>query len=302
MAARRLLDDATGGRALRTARGAPAEPPRRRAPSYLPATRVARVRLRPAASFIDAVEAFGERLAAVQLGVPGPGRRPGVTSTWPCARAAWQNILRAALPGERDPLPHAFGAYCAGVGVNAVIPARAGDLMKMFLVRRAVPNAGYATLTGSLVCETVVDCSSRSGAADLGAVRRGPAGRAAPATSRRSTSRWRCGTRSGRLRSSRAILVLVVMLLAGGCARSGASSAAAWRSCGPRARYLRSVVELPGGRLGLPGRRRGVLPARLRRPRDASTAALIVQVAGSLGGLFPATPGRPRARSRRCSW
>ena len=57
------------------------------------------------------------------------------------------------------------------------------------------------------------------------------------------------------------------------------------------ARYLRSVVTLPGDRLGLP--RRAPRPASWWRSasRPRSSAALTVMVAGSLGGLFPATPG-----------
>ncbi len=69
----------------------------------------------------------------------------------------WQAILRAALPGERMPYRTAFGAYCAGVGVNAAIPARASDLVKVFLVKRRTPSAGYPTLAGTLVAETLFD-------------------------------------------------------------------------------------------------------------------------------------------------
>ena len=113
-------------------------------------------------AFIDAVQAFGERLAAVHWGFLVLAASLGVMNLALRSRA-WQNILRAALPGELIRYRTAFGAYCAGVGVNAVIPARAGDLVKMYVMRRAVPNAGYATLTGSLVCETIVDVFIASG-------------------------------------------------------------------------------------------------------------------------------------------
>jgi uncharacterized membrane protein YbhN (UPF0104 family) len=69
----------------------------------------------------------------------------------------WQNILRAALPGVTVRYRSAFGAYCGGVGVNAIIPARVGDLVKILLIRRGVPEAPYPLLAGSLVAETVFD-------------------------------------------------------------------------------------------------------------------------------------------------
>src|SRR5688572_11078997 len=101
-------------------------------------------------SFVDAVEAFGERLAAVHWTYLLAAAGLGVLNLALRSRA-WQGILRAALPEARIRYRTAFGAYCAGDGVNAVLPARAGDLMKMYLIRRSTPTAGYATLTGSLV-------------------------------------------------------------------------------------------------------------------------------------------------------
>ncbi len=41
--------------------------------------------------------------------------------------------------------------------MNAIIPARAGDIMKMFLLKRSTRDAHYPTLVGSLVTETVFD-------------------------------------------------------------------------------------------------------------------------------------------------
>ena len=106
--------------------------------------------------FIDAVQAFGERLAAVHWGFLAGAVAFGVLNLALRSRA-WQGILRAALPLERLRYRTVFGAYCAGVGVNAVIPARAGDVVKMFLVRRRAPTARYPVLVGSLVCETLID-------------------------------------------------------------------------------------------------------------------------------------------------
>jgi len=70
---------------------------------------------------------------------------------------AWRNILAAAYPDSRVRWRSVFGAYVAGAGVNAVVPVRGGDLLKLFLVRRRVEGATYATLGASLLVETLVD-------------------------------------------------------------------------------------------------------------------------------------------------
>jgi glycosyltransferase 2 family protein len=70
---------------------------------------------------------------------------------------AWQAILRASYPESRLRLRSVFGAYVAGVGVNAVLPARGGDLVKLYLVRHRAPETRYPTLAATLVVETMLD-------------------------------------------------------------------------------------------------------------------------------------------------
>ena len=50
------------------------------------------------------------------------------------ARASF-NILRAAYPTEQIEFRQIWGAYFAGYGFNAVIPARGGDVVRLFLTR-----------------------------------------------------------------------------------------------------------------------------------------------------------------------
>ena len=71
--------------------------------------------------------------------------------------SAWRNILIAARPGERFRWRTVTGAYLAGVGVNAVVPARGGDLVKLYLVHRSVPKTPYATIVSTLLAETLFD-------------------------------------------------------------------------------------------------------------------------------------------------
>ena len=50
-----------------------------------------------------------------------------------------------------------FGAYAAGVGVNSVVPARGGDVVKLYLVKQRLRDASYATLAPTLIVETLFD-------------------------------------------------------------------------------------------------------------------------------------------------
>jgi uncharacterized membrane protein YbhN (UPF0104 family) len=74
------------------------------------------------------------------------------------ARAwAWRNVLRAAYPEAQIPFMRLAGAYLAGAGVNAILPARAGDVTKVFLVKRQVPGSTYPAVTSSFLVQTIFD-------------------------------------------------------------------------------------------------------------------------------------------------
>jgi uncharacterized membrane protein YbhN (UPF0104 family) len=76
------------------------------------------------------------------------------------ARAwAWRNVLRAAYPDQRIAFLPLSAAYLAGAGINAVIPAHAGDVTKVFLVKRQIPNSSYPAVTSSFLVQTVFDTS-----------------------------------------------------------------------------------------------------------------------------------------------
>jgi uncharacterized membrane protein YbhN (UPF0104 family) len=70
---------------------------------------------------------------------------------------AWRNILAAAYPRENVRWRSVFAAYTAGVGVNAVIPARSGDLLKLYIVKQRVPGSSYPTLASSLLADGITD-------------------------------------------------------------------------------------------------------------------------------------------------
>jgi uncharacterized membrane protein YbhN (UPF0104 family) len=77
------------------------------------------------------------------------------------ARAwAWRNVLRAAYPDAQISFLRLSGAYLVGAGINAILPARAGDVTKVFLVKRQVPNSSYPAVTSSFLVQTIFDVTA----------------------------------------------------------------------------------------------------------------------------------------------
>jgi uncharacterized membrane protein YbhN (UPF0104 family) len=74
------------------------------------------------------------------------------------ARAwAWRNVLQAAYPRQQIAFLPLSAAYLAGAGINAVVPAHAGDVTKVFLVKRQIPDSSYPAVTSSFLVQTVFD-------------------------------------------------------------------------------------------------------------------------------------------------
>jgi uncharacterized membrane protein YbhN (UPF0104 family) len=106
--------------------------------------------------FFHAVRVFGDHLAAVKWQFLALALGLHVLKL--LFRAiAWRTILRASYPDRTIRFWTTFGAYIAGVGVNSVVPARGGDLVKLYLIKHRIPDAKYATLTPTLVTETIFD-------------------------------------------------------------------------------------------------------------------------------------------------
>jgi uncharacterized protein (TIRG00374 family) len=107
-------------------------------------------------SFFDAVDKFFANLAEVRLGALVLGLLLfGVYLTLR-SRASF-HILRAAYPAERFRFRDVWGAYFAGYGFNAVIPARGGDVVRLFLTKTSVPNSSYPAVAATFVVELIFD-------------------------------------------------------------------------------------------------------------------------------------------------
>ena len=70
----------------------------------------------------------------------------------------WFNILRAAYPDAGSLRARDVAcAYLAGAGLNAVLPARSGDVLKLFMVHRKLPSSRYSTLAATFLPETLFE-------------------------------------------------------------------------------------------------------------------------------------------------
>jgi uncharacterized membrane protein YbhN (UPF0104 family) len=112
-------------------------------------------------SFFDAVDSFVSNLASVR---PVPlllGLLFFTAYLTLRARASF-NILRAAYPTEHFNFREIWGAYFAGYGFNAVIPARGGDVVRLFLTKTSIPNSSYPAVAASFVVELGYDIAMGS--------------------------------------------------------------------------------------------------------------------------------------------
>jgi glycosyltransferase 2 family protein len=79
-----------------------------------------------------------------------------------CTSMAWRNILAAAYPDQTIRRLPIVGAYLAGVGVNAIVPVRAGDAVRIVLAHRAVPESTYTTVVSSTLVLAIFDITAAS--------------------------------------------------------------------------------------------------------------------------------------------
>jgi uncharacterized membrane protein YbhN (UPF0104 family) len=74
------------------------------------------------------------------------------------ARArGWHNIVRVAYPADRIRFREVLAAFLVGVGVSACFPARAGQLVRLRLLRTRVASSTFPGLVATLLAESVFD-------------------------------------------------------------------------------------------------------------------------------------------------
>jgi uncharacterized membrane protein YbhN (UPF0104 family) len=108
--------------------------------------------------FFDAAGQFFSNLADIQWGALALGLLCfGIYLT--IRSRAFYNVLRAAYPTERIEFKRIWGAYIAAYGFNNVVPARGGDVIKLFLVKTSIPNSTYSAIAAAFFVEFGFDAS-----------------------------------------------------------------------------------------------------------------------------------------------
>lgn len=109
-------------------------------------------------SFVKAAGQFFSDLAAVHWGALALGLAFfGLNLT--LRSRAFFHSLRAAYPAVRFQWRRIWGAYVAAVGFNNVVPARGGDVIKLFLSRSSIPNSSYPTVAAAFFVESIFDAT-----------------------------------------------------------------------------------------------------------------------------------------------
>jgi glycosyltransferase 2 family protein len=241
---------------------------------------------------IDAIQVFFDHLADVALLPLALGLGLHVVKTM-CTSRAWRNVIAAAYPDERVRWRSIWGAYLAGVGVNAIVPARGGDVLRLFLAHRAVPVATYTTLASTYLVmamfDTVVALAIFGYALTLGVL---PSIHTLPHLPSFDFS-WL-------FRHREVNNVLIVVLLAGLVAFGvwahwriedfWARVRQAFSVTRPVTRYLRRVAFWQACDWGLRFATIWCFLAAFHVPQTARNA-LLVQVTQSIATLAPVTPG-----------
>ncbi|MGI8803683.1 MAG: lysylphosphatidylglycerol synthase transmembrane domain-containing protein [Solirubrobacteraceae bacterium] len=107
-------------------------------------------------AFFDAVGRFFANLAAVHWGALLLALLFFGANLTLRSRAIF-HTLRAAYPLERIQWRRIWGAYFAAVGFNNVVPARGGDVIKLFLCKTSVPHSSYPAVAASFAVEWIFD-------------------------------------------------------------------------------------------------------------------------------------------------
>ena len=110
-------------------------------------------------SFFRAVDAFVSNLASVSWGLLLLALL--CHGGWATVRTrAWFNTVRAAYPDVRFRWRDIWGSYFVALGINSVIPARAGDVAKLYLAKNAVPSSTYPAMAATILVEVVFDVTA----------------------------------------------------------------------------------------------------------------------------------------------
>lgn len=112
-------------------------------------------------SVLDAIEAFFESLTSIHWGFLALAVLFHLGRITARSRA-WRNVVAAAYPDAEVEWRDVFGGYLAGIGANAVLPGRGGDLLRLYIVKHRVEGATYPTLAATLLADGIFDLLAAS--------------------------------------------------------------------------------------------------------------------------------------------
>jgi uncharacterized membrane protein YbhN (UPF0104 family) len=240
---------------------------------------------------LDGVDAFLDQIGSVAF-VPLALAIGCHLLKMACTSRAWRNVLAAAYPEERVPWISIYGAYLAGVGINAIIPARAGDAVRIVLAHRAIPSSTYTTVVSSTLVLSLFDLFAASTLLTWALTTGELPGLDVLPRLRSFDFAWLFGrpllfelTIAGVL----VALGVVGFWIAGHVADFRERVAQAFRVLSPPTRYLRKVAVWQAADWGLRLLTIWFLLAAFHIPQTLENAAL-TQVSTSVATLLPITP------------
>jgi uncharacterized membrane protein YbhN (UPF0104 family) len=205
---------------------------------------------------------------------------------------AWRNILTAAYPDRRVSFTGVTAAYASGVALNAVIPARGGDAVKLAVARAEIRGSSLTTIGATITVLLPFDLLAAAATLLIVALA-GDAPLSVDLASAPAAGGWLTGN-----------LVLATLIAAGGVV----GGALAVRFLRPRIRQVWQRIRQGGAILSTP--RRYLLQVALPQaiawvcriavvmsllaafglPASPMLAALVMVVAGA-STIVPLTPG-----------
>ncbi|HEY3050386.1 MAG TPA: lysylphosphatidylglycerol synthase transmembrane domain-containing protein [Gaiellaceae bacterium] len=104
----------------------------------------------------NATDVFRDRLGELGWGAMALGISCHILRLLAVSRA-WRNIIKGAYPRAVVRWRSIVAAVFAGVGVNAIIPVRGGDAVRVVLAKRSIEGSSYATIASTLVLLSLFD-------------------------------------------------------------------------------------------------------------------------------------------------
>jgi uncharacterized protein (TIRG00374 family) len=104
----------------------------------------------------DAIEVFFETLTTISWAPLGAAVLCHLGRVAARSRA-WRNAIASAYPDTEVEWRQVFGGYAAGIGANALLPGRGGDLLRLYIVKHRVEGATYPTLAATMLADGIFD-------------------------------------------------------------------------------------------------------------------------------------------------